>query len=165
MNKFKFVIIAVLAVFLTACTAQAEAKKSAKITHHISQSQNQKVKANTYKVNGKLYSTKPNGAASHYEKQGKASFYHRKFNGRRTANGEIYNGTKFTAAHKTLPFGTHLLVTNLRNNRKVVVRVNDRGPFVRGRIIDLSRVAAAEIGMISSGVGNVKVETLHLVRN
>lgn len=91
---------------------------------------------------------------------GKASYYHDKFNGRKTANGEIFDNDKLTAAHKTLPFGTKVRVKNLRNNKTVSVVINDRGPFVAGRIIDLSRAAAAKIGMIRSGVAEVEVLVL-----
>jgi rare lipoprotein A len=89
---------------------------------------------------------------------GKASFYHDKFAGRKTASGERYNRNKLTAAHKTLPFGTMVKVTNLTNGRTVIVKVNDRGPFAKGRIIDLSKKAAHKVGMIDAGVANVKIE-------
>lgn len=82
------------------------------------------------------------------------------FHGRRTANGETFNAYGRTAAHRSLPFGTRLRVTNLRNGRSVVVRVNDRGPYVHGRDIDLSQGAAAQIGMISSGTAPVRIEVL-----
>ncbi len=92
--------------------------------------------------------------------RGKASFYGGGdgFHGTRTANGEIFDENAMTAAHKTLPFGTRVRVTNLSNGRSVVVRINDRGPFVRGRIIDLSYRAAKELGMVSAGVVEVKLE-------
>ena len=91
---------------------------------------------------------------------GKASFYANKFNGRKTASGEIFYGKNYTCAHRFLPFGTILKVTNLLNNRFVVVRVNDRGPFVKGRIIDLSLRAAKDINMIGAGTANVKIEII-----
>jgi rare lipoprotein A len=89
---------------------------------------------------------------------GKASYYADKFNGRKTANGEIFHNSKFTAAHKTLPFGTRVKVTNLSNGKSVKVRINDRGPFVAGRMIDLSKTAAKKIDMVNTGVGNVKIK-------
>ena len=89
---------------------------------------------------------------------GIASYYGRRFHGRRTANGERFNMRAMTAAHKTLPFGTKVRVTNPRNGRSVVVRINDRGPFIRGRTIDLSRAAAQKIGMISRGHARVTME-------
>ena len=94
--------------------------------------------------------------AQTYKQTGIASFYADKFEGRTTANGEKYRHSKLTAAHKTLPFGTILRVRNLENNKEVTVRVNDRGPFVEGRIIDLSKSAAKKLDFINKGI--VKVE-------
>ena len=91
---------------------------------------------------------------------GYASYYADKYHGRRTACGEIYDKNKLTAAHRTLPCGTVVRVTNLENGESVVVRINDRGPFVRGRIIDLSYEAARRLKMIRKGVVKVKVEVL-----
>jgi|SRR5690606_14976544 len=93
----------------------------------------------------------------------RASYYHNKFNGRKTANGEIFDNNKFTAAHKTLPFGTKVKVTNLANGKSVVVTINDRGPYIKGRKIDLSRVAFKAITTTNStrkGVLRVKIEKL-----
>lgn len=98
------------------------------------------------------------GKSSYYVKTGMASFYGEEFHGKKTASGEIYNMWDLTCAHKTLPFGTKLKVTNLKNKKSVVVRVNDRGPFVRGRIIDLSVAAAKKIDMIRDGVAKVKIK-------
>ena len=80
--------------------------------------------------------------------------------GRRTANGERFDMNRPSAAHKTLPFGATVRVTNLENGRRIVVRINDRGPFVAGRIIDLSRAAAKKLGMIEAGVVRVKIEVV-----
>jgi rare lipoprotein A len=91
---------------------------------------------------------------------GPASWYGDKFHGRRTANGERYDMHKLTAAHKTLPFGTKVRVTNRENGKSVVVRINDRGPFVGQRVIDLSRGAAAAVGMIQRGVAPVSIEII-----
>lgn len=88
---------------------------------------------------------------------GMASFYSESYNGRKTANGEIYRSSKLTAAHKTLPFGTKVKVTNLSNGKSVKVRINDRGPFIPGRIIDLTRAAARKIDMEHAGVVKVKI--------
>lgn len=97
-------------------------------------------------------------AGSHSETEtGYASFYADKFEGRKTANGEIFNQSKLTAAHKKLPFGTQVMVTNLANGRSVQVRINDRGPFVSGRIIDLTKAAAKEIDMLGAGVAGVRI--------
>ena len=92
---------------------------------------------------------------------GKASFYATKFGGRRTANGEKLHHDSMTCAHRTLPFGTRLRVKNPANGREVIVRVNDRGPFVRGRIVDLSRAAAHKLGIIAQGIAVVEVERLN----
>jgi rare lipoprotein A len=92
--------------------------------------------------------------------QGKASFYGSEFNGRKTANGEIYDETALTAAHRTLPFGTVLRVTNLRNGLSVIVRINDRGPFHPDRVIDLSKNAAEEIDLIKYGITDIEAEIL-----
>lgn len=92
--------------------------------------------------------------------EGLASWYGGKFNGRKTASGEIFDTNKFTAAHKTLPFGTVVKVINLENNKSTIIRINDRGPFIKGRIIDLSRAAAAEIGMLGTGVARVRIEII-----
>ncbi|WP_194972428.1 septal ring lytic transglycosylase RlpA family protein [Aquiflexum lacus] len=89
---------------------------------------------------------------------GNASFYHDKYHGRQTANGEIYRKGKLTAAHKTLPFGTKVKVTNLQNGKKVKVRINDRGPFVGERIIDLSKKAARRIDLLDAGVASVEIK-------
>jgi rare lipoprotein A len=91
---------------------------------------------------------------------GKASYYAMKFKGRQTASGEIYDPDKLTAAHPSLPFGTKVRVTNLYNKASVVVRINDRGPHVKSRIIDLSYAAAEQLGMISRGIAEVAVEVI-----
>ncbi len=92
--------------------------------------------------------------------EGAASFYSGQFHGRKTANGETFSKDQLTAAHPSLPFGTWVRVTNLSNGKDVVVRINDRGPFVKGRIIDLSAGAAKEIGIMQSGVVQVKLEAI-----
>jgi rare lipoprotein A (peptidoglycan hydrolase) len=91
---------------------------------------------------------------------GTASWYGPGFHGKKTASGEIYDQTKFTAAHKTLPLGAKARVTNLENGNAVEVEINDRGPFVNGRIIDLSRAAAGALGLVKSGTAPVKVELI-----
>lgn len=95
-------------------------------------------------------------ASSRVEK-GQASYYADKFNGRKTASGERYRSGKMTAAHRSLPFGTVVKVKNLRNGKTVKIRINDRGPFVRGRIIDVSKKAARQLDMIRAGVVPVEV--------
>lgn len=93
--------------------------------------------------------------------QGRASYYGFQFLGRKTACGDIFTEHEYTCAHKYLPFGTKIKVTNVDNNRSVIVRVNDRGPFVKGRIVDLSIQSAKELGLIQSGVANVQVEIVN----
>lgn len=91
---------------------------------------------------------------------GRASFYGKRFAGRKTANGERFNPRALTAAHRTLPFGARVRVTNIANGRSVIVRINDRGPFVGRRVIDLSRAAAEQLGMVRRGVARVHLELL-----
>jgi len=91
------------------------------------------------------------------QESGYASFYNKNLHGRRTTNGERYHNDSLTCAHKTYPFGTMLLVVNPKNNRYVVVKVTDRGPHTRNRMIDLSYKAASELGIVSAGVAKVEV--------
>jgi rare lipoprotein A len=111
-----------------------------------------------YKIKGKIYYPIP--SAYGFEEIGIASWYGKLFHGRKTSNGEIYDMYSLTAAHKTLPMGTYLLVENLKTNKQVTVKVNDRGPFVKGRIIDLTFTAAKDIGIIKNGTGKVKITAL-----
>ena len=92
---------------------------------------------------------------------GKASYYAMKFQSRETASGERFNNYAMTAAHKTLPFGTRVVVTNIKNGKTVTVRINDRGPFVKGRIIDLSRAAFAKIENLEKGLAEVKIRVVN----
>jgi len=102
-------------------------------------------------------------SAETFRQEGIASWYGREFEGRPTASGEIFNTSQLTAAHPTLPFGTMLVVTNQHNNKSVTVRVNDRGPFVPGRIIDVSRAAAEQLDMIVTGTAPVRIESINRV--
>jgi peptidoglycan lytic transglycosylase len=110
-----------------------------------------------YKIGGRLYTPRhqPN-----YSKTGVASWYGKDFHGRLTANGEVYDMHGMSAAHPTLPLPSFARVTNTRTGRSVVVRINDRGPFAHNRIIDLSRRAALELGLVRSGIGKVHVRYL-----
>ncbi len=99
-------------------------------------------------------------SAAGFSESGVASYYADKFQGRRTASGERYEKTALTAAHRTLPLGTKIRVTNQRNGESVVVEVNDRGPHVRGRLLDLSKRAAQELRMIGAGAAQVQLEVL-----
>ena len=111
-----------------------------------------------YEVLGKRYKVMPSGSG--YEERGVASWYGKKFHGRLTSNRETYNMYSMTAAHKTLPLPTYVQVRNLRNNKSIVVRVNDRGPFVHNRIIDLSYAAALKLDMVGDGTSLVEVTAI-----
>ena len=137
----KIVIIAVISLFLiSSCTSNVRFSSENK----------------TISTSPKSGEVLPFG----YKFYGKASYYADKFDGRQTASGEIFSQSKNTAAHRTLKFGTVLKVTNLNNNKSTIVVVNDRGPFVEDRVIDLSRSAAEEIGMINSGVVDAEIVVL-----
>lgn len=112
----------------------------------------------SYQVFGKTYYVLQN--SDNFLQRGTASWYGTKFHGRKTSNGETYNMYAMSAAHKTLPIPTYLEVTNLANGKKVIVRVNDRGPFHGDRIIDLSYVAAAKLDILSHGTGNVEIRAV-----
>ncbi|MCW9710663.1 septal ring lytic transglycosylase RlpA family protein [Avibacterium sp. 21-586] len=165
--KFTFLLkLSATLIFLVASiNSQAETHKlygikGATLTHKPVTEKNY-----SYVVRGVTYTTKHKKEAKHYRKEGIASYYHTMFAGRKTSNGEYYNPNSYTAAHKTLPLNSYVLVTNLRNGKKVVVRINDRGPFVKGRIIDLSRKAAGELGIVHRGLGKVRVEAMYVDRN
>jgi rare lipoprotein A len=111
-----------------------------------------------YKIGKNWY--QPLAHAQGFNQRGRASWYGRDFHGRKTSNGETYNMYAMTAAHKTLPFGTYVSVHNLENNRKIDVRINDRGPFARGRIIDLSYTAAKKLGIVGPGTADVEIIAL-----
>jgi len=114
--------------------------------------------AKPYKVLGKWYQPRRNSYG--FRQTGLASWYGKDFHGKKTANGEIYDMYAITAAHKTLPFNTYVDVNNLENGRTLKVRINDRGPFVRGRIIDLSYTAADKLGIVGPGTARVEIVAL-----
>jgi len=95
-----------------------------------------------------------------YTESGKASFYAMKFQSKKTASGELYDKAKKTAAHQKLPFGTKVKVTNTKNSKSVIVKINDRGPFMKGRIVDLSGSAFSSIANLDAGVIDVKIEVI-----
>ncbi len=113
-----------------------------------------------YHVFGDRYYTMK--SAKNYDQIGVASWYGTMYHGRRTSSGERYNMLAMTAAHKTLPLPSYVEVTNLKNNRKIIVKVNDRGPFASDRIIDLSYVAAKKLGMANKGTATVRVKVINL---
>lgn len=112
----------------------------------------------SYVVFGQRYFVMP--SAQGYVEEGIASWYGSKFHGNKTSNGEIYDMYQFTAAHKSLPLPTFVEVTNLANNRKIILRVNDRGPFHENRIIDLSYAAALKLDIVKNGTGRVRVRAI-----
>lgn len=120
-----------------------------------------------YRVHGKIYQVNNNPAG--YTETGKASWYGKKFHGRQTSNQEVFDMYKLTAAHKTLPLPSYVEVTNLKNSKKIVVRVNDRGPFIGDRIIDLSYAAAKALGYVNDGIADVHIRVINspkdLVKN
>lgn len=111
-----------------------------------------------YSVFGKRYI--PMKSAAGYRERGIASWYGKKFHGRRTSNGETYNMYAMSAAHKTLPLPSYVRVTNLKNGRSIIARVNDRGPFLHNRVIDLSYTAATQLGIVATGTGLVEVKAV-----
>ncbi len=117
----------------------------------------------SYEQNGKRYVVL--ASADNHKERGVASWYGTKFHGRRTSSGETYDMMKMTAAHKTLPLPVYAKVTNLENGKQVIVKINDRGPFAKGRIIDLSYAAAHKLGMTQKGTARVEVETITFSRS
>jgi len=112
----------------------------------------------SYVQNGRRYWVIPNPKG--FVERGKASWYGAEFDGKRTSSGETYNMYDMTAAHRTLPLPTYIQVTNLRNNKKVIVRINDRGPFAKDRVLDLSYAAARKLGMVGEGTTPVEIRVL-----
>ena len=112
----------------------------------------------SYKVAGKRYT--PINQVAAFTQTGNASWYGGRFHGRKTSGGERYDMNAFTAAHKTLPIPSYVRVTNTRNGKSVVVRINDRGPFHSNRIIDVSKAAAQQLGFVSQGTAHVKIEQI-----
>ncbi|MDH5516133.1 MAG: septal ring lytic transglycosylase RlpA family protein [Gammaproteobacteria bacterium] len=108
-----------------------------------------------------LTSHEPHPELKSYKETGMASYYARKFQNRKTASGERLNNNSMTAAHKTLPFGTEVIVNNLNNGKSVKVRINDRGPFVKGRIIDLTSAAFSKIANLDKGVVKVEIRVVN----
>ncbi|MBT8351962.1 MAG: septal ring lytic transglycosylase RlpA family protein [Deltaproteobacteria bacterium] len=148
-----FVLGIFLAFFLSSCTTL---KPSPGVREK--PSPNHKSRPKPYRALGKWY--QPIESSRGFRQHGLASWYGKKFHGRKTSNGEIYDMYKISAAHKTLPFDTYVRVHNLSNGKKLDVRINDRGPFVRGRIIDLSYKAAQELGIVGPGTATVEIVAL-----
>jgi rare lipoprotein A len=157
MNKYIVLIVfCALPLLLSACSTPTPTYK---VRVYDTPSQpNAKPTQKPYEVNGRRYQPIPSSEG--FVEEGIASWYGKKFHGRKTSNGETYDMYAMTAAHKTLPMNVHLKVTNLNNGRSTMVRVNDRGPFVRSRIIDLSYTAAKELGVVGPGTAPVRIEAL-----
>lgn len=143
----KIVWIHLIIIMFSGCSSNAQFKTKGASTSHLRQRFG----------NAEVYETKVKKDDEFYFV---CSYYGKKFQGRQTANGEIFDMNKLTCAHKTLPFNTMLKVTNEDNGKSVIVRVNDRGPFVKGRDLDLSYAAAKEIGLIPYGYKKLKVRIL-----
>jgi len=143
-----------IAVLLSSCTSYQRAYPTSGPYQATRQLPSQK----PYTVNGKRY--EPLSSHLGFEQEGIASSYGRDFHGRTTSNGEAFDMHAMTAAHKTLPLGVYVRVRHSRNGNEVIVRINDRGPFVGDRIIDLSEGAAAQLGMLKEGLATVKVTAL-----
>lgn len=159
MNRIVF-IVAVLAT-LSACTFGvpiADRDADGQVTVIPKTSRTSAGNPSSYVVAGKRYYVlkSPDG----FKQRGVASWYGKKFHGRKTSNGETYNMYAMTAAHKTLPIPVYVRVKNLSNGRSVVVKVNDRGPFIAGRIIDLSYTAAQKLDIVGKGTAQVEINTL-----
>lgn len=170
LKKYLTVLAALFFLFQTSfAVAKTQVKNETKKVYGIAgpklQYHPKKTTSKTYTVKGVRYRTVTTKEAKNYAKQGTATFYHPKFVGQKTSSGEVYNEKLFTAAHKTLPLNSYVLVTNLRNHKQVVVRINDRGPFHSNRIIDLSKAAAKELGMTARGTANVKLDMVIIDRN
>lgn len=143
-------------LILSSCAETRFIINSAKKISDINEKPKYKV-GDPYKINGQWYYPKVD---YNYDEIGIASWYGPNFHGKKTANGEIFNQYKVSAAHKTLPLPTIVKVTNLENNISLKIRINDRGPFVRGRIIDLSKEAAKKLKILNKGTAKVRVKVI-----
>ena len=156
-NKYKFFLKILTILFLTSCSETTFLINSAKKISKWDEDPMYKV-GNPYKINGKWYYP---AIDYNYNEVGIASWYGPGFHGKKTANGEVFDQNKISAAHKTLPMPSIVKVTNLDNGKVLEnIRVNDRGPFAGNRIIDLSKKAAQELGFVNSGVAKVRVEIM-----
>jgi rare lipoprotein A len=159
--SFVLIIVSVVSIVSCASTGDSAPANYTKQWHEIPDAVPEKVSRSkygnpdSYEVMGETYYVKD--VASDFEQHGIASWYGTKFHGRRTSSGEEYDMYAMTAAHKTMPIPAYVEVTNIDNGRKAIVRVNDRGPFHEGRIIDLSYAAATKLGVAQTGTAKVKI--------
>ena len=160
----KQVIIVLIFILIVGCTSVPRyiSSSSSSKSYSSRSSSNYKRKPLSSKAkNPKLISVIKNPKLSYRQSwHGTASYYGKKFHGKKTASGEIYNMHAFTAAHKTLPLGTMVKVTNIANKKSVIVKINDRGPYIQGRIIDLSYAAAKKLDYVGNGTAEVKIKVL-----
>ena len=161
--KFNLKNIFAIAVLLSCCTLNAGCSifgSSVKSPDYSSSATKGKKQRGTkpYTIKGKTYY--PLKTVNGFKEEGVASWYGPDFHGKQTANGERYDMHSMTAAHKILPFDTKLKVTHLGNGKQIIVRVNDRGPFVSSRIIDLTKTGATQLGMIGTGTARVRIESV-----
>ncbi|NNG00573.1 MAG: septal ring lytic transglycosylase RlpA family protein [Desulfobacteraceae bacterium] len=153
-RKWSAVLGLAVAMLFVACAAPAPVPSTARTPAPITSG----TKPKPYRVGRTWY--QPMNDASNFTQDGVASWYGEEFHGRRTSNGEIYDMYGVSAAHKTLPFGTYVRVENLQTGKTIDVRINDRGPFVRNRIIDLSYGAAKQLGIVGPGTARVVIMAL-----
>ncbi len=154
-NSTLFLVLFVMFTGITGCANKHIGSYGSEIKNSESM---HKATMRSYVVNGKRYYPTMVSVGDNFS--GIASWYGEDFHGKKTSNGEIYNMYALTAAHKILPMNTVVRVTNLLNNRSQIVRINDRGPFVKGRIIDLSYTAAKRLGVLGRGTAPVRVEVV-----
>ena len=168
----KFSCLILISLFFTACSSQSSryALKNdtgpdryvdhQNVANAVPRSEPKSRGGNkNYRVNGKNYSVL--NSSNGYKQRGIASWYGKKFHGHRTSNGEVYDMYQMSAAHKSLPLPSYVRVTHLKNGKSVILRVNDRGPFHRNRLIDLSYVAAKKLGITATGTGVVEIEAIN----
>lgn len=161
MSMVRAIVLLALAAGLSACGASHPTKPATQAYDGATCTAGPKSRygnPGSYKVLGKWYTVLP--TACGYAEKGYASWYGPQFHGKRTSSGETYDMYAMTAAHKTLPIPAMVRVTNLENGKQLILRVNDRGPFHKGRIIDLSKAAAQKLGVIAKGTAKVKVEAI-----
>ncbi len=162
MKVSKILTILVISIIISACSSSIRFSNSAKASNTDRQTKKSIQNDDIIEKNNNIYKDDQNfkNNPDNLVFRGKASYYSDEFEGRQTANGEIYDADLLTAAHKTIAFGTIIKVTNLKNGKEVIVKINDRGPFKGDRIIDLSRAAAEQLEMIRDGVIDVECEIL-----
>ena len=162
--KSSYVIVAVVVLFISGCSSSMRFSSTLAGGQIGTYSTYQKTSQSlTYSPRPRSDNEKPTDTQQDTVQtsfRGLASYYGNEFNGRMTSSGEIFDQSRYTAAHRSLPFGTFLLVTNLKNNATVVVRINDRGPFKMERVLDLSYAAAEELDMLRDGVLEVSVRVI-----